>query len=249
MFRNFFFISIGITLFSSCVTNKNLDILSVKNKSSIEIYNNQDKFRVGDLLSIEIKSLTPSKYDFFNKVGQDAYTRLSYNPYLYGYLINDSGYVSLPSLGNIYLEGKTIFEAEKIVKQVANLYFDDPHVRIVNINSHVSVLGEVINPGRYNVLDPNTNILEIISQANGFTPIANRKKVKIIRLEVEEPIIYFLDLSDKNIAKSELFFVKSGDIISVEPMKKRFFVVNNLSSAFSILISGLTLYFLINQTN
>jgi polysaccharide export outer membrane protein len=234
---------------SSCVTNKNLDILSVKNNSNVEVFNNQSRFRVGDLLSIEIKSLTPSKYDFFNKAGQDVYSRLSYNPYLYGYLINDSGYVSLPSLGKIFLEGKTLFEAEQIVKQVASSYFNNPHVKIVNINSHVSVLGEVISPGRFNVVDPNTNIIEVIAQANGFTPIANRKKIKIIRLEVDEPVIYYLDLTDKDIMNSELFFVKSGDIIRVEPMKKRFFVVNNLSSAISILISGLTLYFLINQSN
>ena len=59
--------------------------------------------------------------------------------------------------------------------------------------------------------------------------------------------IFFIDLTNKNIAKNDKFFVKSGDIIYVDPIKKRFFVINNLSSALSLIISSLTLYFLLTN--
>ena len=43
------------------------------------------------------------------------------------------------------------------------------------------------------------------------------------------------------------FFVKSGDVINIEPVKKRFFVINSLSSGLSLIISSLTLYFLLTN--
>ena len=40
------------------------------------------------------------------------------------------------------------------------------------------------------------------------------------------------------------FNVKSNDIIYVEPLKKRFFIINSLASGLSILISGFNLVLL-----
>ena len=84
--------------------------------------------------------------------------------------------------------------------------------------------------------------------ANGFTSIANRKKIKIIRLNNNDnPEIFHLNLTDINTTTHSGFNVKSNDIIYVEPLKKRFFVVNSLASGLSILISSLTLYFLLTN--
>ena len=77
--------------------------------------------------------------------------------------------------------------------------------------------------------------------------MANRKKIKIIRLGVEKPEIFYVDLTDKKVANSNKFFIKPGDIINVEPIEKRFFVVNNISTALSTIISSLTLYFLLTN--
>lgn len=233
---------------SSCITNKDLNIFQVKEGSEIDVFKNINKLSDGDLIYVEIKSLTPTNYDFFNK-GQDNSSSRLVNPYIYGYLVNDSGYVSLPILGEIYVRGKSLEETEKTIKNVAKSYFSNPFIKVVLLNFNITILGEVNNPGIINIADPSMNIIDAIGKANGFTSIANRKKIKIIRFEGQNPEVYHIDLTDFNVSKSERFFVKSGDVITVEPIKKRFFVINSLSSGLSVLISSLTLYFLLNQSN
>ena len=103
------------------------------------------------------------------------------------------------------------------------------------------------SPGTKNIIEPSMNIIDVVGLSNGFTSIANRKKIKVIRLNAEKSEIFYVDLTDKNVAKNEKFFVKSGDVINVEPIKKRFFVINSLSSGLSVLISSLTLYFLLTN--
>ena len=64
---------------------------------------------------------------------------------------------------------------------------------------------------------------------------------------MKKPEIFYVDITDKKLANSKKFFVKSGDIINIEPIEKRFFVVNNISTALSTIISSLTLYFLLTN--
>ena len=246
MFKNTIVYLIFIVLFSSCLTNKNIDIFQIKNPSSLKLQENVIKLKKGDLINVDIQSLTPSNYDFYNQNNKLLNSKIL-NPYLYGYTINDSGYVSLPVLGEIDINGKSIQEAEKTIKDVAKDYFSNPFIKIVLLNFNVTILGEVNNPSKINIVDPSINIIDAIGQVNGFTPIANRKKIKVIRLKDEVSKIYYVDLTNTNISRSEKFFLTSGDIIIVEPLKKRFFLVNNITTAFSTIISGLTLYFLINQ--
>jgi len=249
MFRNTLIYLSLIVLFSSCITNKDLDIFHVKkNNSEINFFNDVNTLSDGDLLNVEIKSLTPTNYDFFNNNQESSNSRLL-NPYVYGYLINDSGYVSLPILGEVFVRGKSVEEAQASIKKVAEGFFSSPFVKIVLLNFNVTILGEVNTPGNINISEPSLNIIDAIGKANGFTSVANRKKIKIIRFKGEKPEIYYLDLTDPNISNTNRFFIKSGDIITVEPVRKRFFVINSLSSGISVLISSLTLYFLLNQSN
>ena len=66
--------------------------------------------------------MTPTNYDFFNKGQNNSNSRLQ-NPQIDGYIVNDSGYVSLPILGEIYVKGKSIEDTEKTIKKVAKDYF------------------------------------------------------------------------------------------------------------------------------
>ena len=120
--------------------------------------------------------------------------------------MNDSGYVSLPILGEIYVRGKSLDETEKTIKNLAKDYLSNPFVKVVLLNLNVTVLGEVHSPGTKNIVQPSMNIIDVIGLSNGFTSIANRKKIKVIRLNAEKSEIFYVDLSDKNIAKKKVFY-------------------------------------------
>ena len=191
MFRKSSFYFLLAFLLSSCITNKDLDIFHTKNNTQLKTKNNITKLSDGDLLYVEIKSLTPTNYDFFNKDQDNSNSRLQ-NPQIYGYVVNDSGNVSLPILGEIYVRGKSIEDTEKIIKNIAKDYFSNPFVKVVLLNFNVTVLGEVNNPGTINIVQSSTNIIDVIGLANGFTSIANRKKIKVIRLNAEKQKFFTL---------------------------------------------------------
>lgn len=246
MYNNFLFFFFAILL-SSCISNKDLDIFSSKKAVNFETNNYHKKLKVGDLLSVKIHSSTPAQYDLFNQ--QAITTTQNFNPYLEGYVLNDSGYVHLPVIGNVYLLDKTYLEAETIIKGLSEIHLQDPFVKINVLNFEINVLGEVNTPGKFIIQKSKINILDAISLAGGFNMEANRKKVKIIRFNKDKSKVMYFDLSDTNIAKNPNFFLESNDVIFVLPVKKRFLVINNLSSAISVVLSTISLYLLISQTN
>ena len=72
-------------------------------------------------------------------------------------------------------------------------------MKVVLLNFNVTILGEVNNPGLKNIFENSSNILDVVGLANGFTSIANRKKIKVIRLNNNNnPEIFHLNLTDIN---------------------------------------------------
>jgi polysaccharide export outer membrane protein len=246
MFKNLVLFIIAI-VFSSCISNKDIDIFSSKDPIVFKTTDYSKKIKVGDLLSVNINSSTPKEYNLFNS--QIVSTTQNFNPYLEGYVLNDSGYVNLPILGSVYLLGKTMREAEIIIFEKSKFHLQNPTVKINVLNYEINVLGEVRSPGKFLVQKSKINILDAISLAGGFNMEANRKKVKLIRLNDNKSKILYFDLSDVSVANNPNFYLESNDIIFVLPVKKRFLVINNLSSAISIVLSTISLYLLISQTN
>lgn len=232
-------------MISSCITPKDLDVVRVKKDTKIQTHSFEYKLRAGDLLSVQISSLTPFDYDFFNKESGSNNNLYAQNPYLYGYSIGESGTLELPTLGEFDLAGKTLAESEAILKSVAAKYFSDPHVKINVLNFNITVFGEVNNPGSVHVVKSKANILEVIGLAGGFKEFADRKKVKIIRTTDSESMVYFVDLTDPTLTNSNHFYLEPNDVVSVLPMRKRFFVINNLPAAISTVVSAVTLFLLI----
>lgn len=245
MFRNISFVLIVSVFLSSCITNNDLSIINTKGSEQLDTFQFDYQLKSGDLLSIQISSLTPVEYDFFNKESGSNSQLYVQNPYLYGYLLDHSGSLKLPVLGSFDLEGKTLSEAKNIIQLTAERYFSEPSIKVNILNYYVTVLGEVNVPGRVNVIEPNTNLLEVLGLAGDLTKVANRKKIKIIRTESEKPEVYYVDLRDKNIVNSKLFYLQPNDIIYVQPTMKRFVVIDNLPAAISTIISAFTLFYLI----
>lgn len=236
-----------LILISSCVTNKNLEYVSTGENIVISSSCNYI-IQKEDLLSVQISSTTRSDYDFFNLQETSNPQLMSKNPYLYGYLVKPDGIVNLPMIGDVKAEGFTISEIEKVIAKISSTYFKDPIVKVNILNFNVSILGEVNSPGRYNIVRSNQNILHLIGQANDLTEFANRKRVKVIRSNGENSSeIILLDLTNPSILSDKDFFLKPQDIVYVEPMRKKFYSVKNLSSAVSISMSAITLYLLITN--
>jgi len=254
--NNYFFIKSKFTilllvlLFSvaSCVTNKDLEYFRTsKDVSKVKLNTNEYRLQVGDLISVQISTVTEQQHDFFNKEQTSNSQLMMQNPYLYGYLVKEGGFLDLPSLGKVKAEGFTLRELENIIKQIAVSYFEQPIVKLNIINFEVSVLGAVNNPGNYKIVNPEANVLYALSLANDMTEYGNRKRVKVIRNNKEENRIFYVDLTDMKTLNNPNFMLQPQDIIYVAPLNKRFYAFTNLPNLISMSISAITLYLLINK--
>lgn len=233
---------------SSCITNHDLEYIRSSNETDkIKVNKQEYRLQPGDLISVQISTTTEQQHDFFNQEQTSNSQLMIQNPYLYGYLIKEDGFLDLPSLGKVKAEGFTLRELENIVKQIAVSYFELPVVKLNIINFEVSILGEVNKPGTYKIVDPNVNILYVLSLASDMTQFGNRKKVKIIRNDNEENRVFYLDLTKKGVLNNSDFMLHPHDIIYVAPLRKKFYAINNITNAVSLVLSTLTIFILLNN--
>jgi polysaccharide export outer membrane protein len=67
--------------------------------------------------------------------------------------------------------------------QVSNIFLINKDVLYIPTAEHFFIIGQVKNPGSYQIIDDEITLVEGISMAGGFTPIAARNKTRVIRVE------------------------------------------------------------------
>lgn len=98
------------------------------------------------------------------------------------YHVDDLGFINHAIAGKVKLAGLTIREAERTLEtKLRGRYIVNPIVTIVvTVYSKFSILGEVRNPGRYEIKG-RVHLSDAIAMAGGFNRAANERKVKILR--------------------------------------------------------------------
>jgi polysaccharide export outer membrane protein len=93
------------------------------------------------------------------------------------------GTYTVPLAGAVTAKGLTTSELEDVIAERLAAFITAPEVTVIvaQVNSkRVSVVGAVPRNGPQ-TLSVNSRIVDAIAAAGGFTPFANRKKIKIIR--------------------------------------------------------------------
>ncbi len=96
-------------------------------------------------------------------------------------MIDANGEVNLPQIGKVKLEGMTIANAEKQLKEIYSKQIQNPILSLRILSNQVTVLGEVQRPGTYVFHTDYTRLVDMIGKANGFTDYAKTTEIKIIR--------------------------------------------------------------------
>lgn len=98
-------------------------------------------------------------------------------------LVRPDGHISLPLLNDVKAAGLTPMQLRDILVKSLAEYMPSPEVSVIvnDIRSFkVSVIGEVIRPGRYE-LKSATTALDVLAAAGGFSSFANRTKIVVLR--------------------------------------------------------------------
>jgi len=242
-----FFFAGFLLLTIACVPYNKLRYLQ-NNSDTIKSYQTQFKLsttiKPGDQLFIKVFSFDKETYDFFNSMTQTSGSSLQ-NVDLISYLVTDSGTINFPLIGKIKLSDLTLEQAELHIKLYLNGVVDQPSVIVKFVNKNFSIMGEVSRPGNYVFTKNRLNIFEAIAMAGDISYFGNRRKVVIIREENNFSRYIYVDLTDRNIVENENYYIKTNDVIYVEPLKNKVYGVTNLAGGLSLVLSTISLVFVL----
>ncbi len=177
------------------------------------------KIKPDDILHVRVLTIEEENYRMFNT--DDNFRtargdRSDITVYIEGYSVNEYGYIKMPVLGNVKVEGMTINEATDHIQEKIDDYLIDATVVVKLVNFNVTVLGEVSRPGNYYVYDNRLTIVDALGLAGDMTDFGKRN-VNIVRHTPDGAKFATLDLTDRKSFSSEFFYLQSNDIVYVEP--------------------------------
>ncbi|MFC1590681.1 polysaccharide biosynthesis/export family protein [Candidatus Omnitrophota bacterium] len=131
--------------------------------------------------------------------------------------VSSDGYISFPLLGKIKAEGLTVSELETRMTIGLKRYIKNPQVTVFIMEySTITVTGQVEEPGSF-PLKGELTVLEAIGLAGGFTKIASRNDVKIMRIENGKKKTIRVKVADisKRGDRTQDIPLKRGDVVFV----------------------------------
>ncbi|WP_114778198.1 polysaccharide biosynthesis/export family protein [Botryobacter ruber] len=199
-----------------------------------------------DLLSISVSSLNPEASELFNISGstvvRNASATNTISP-VTGFLVDQDGYIQFPFLGKIKAAGLTKKEFQEGIRKeiVQRKLLVEPIVDIRYLNYKVSVLGEVARPSVLTIPNEKVTMLEALGMAGDLTLYANRENVLLIREEGGKKKLARIDLTSNELFTSPYYYLKSNDILYVEPNETKIQNVSATRQWLPIVLSTLSL--------
>lgn len=156
------------------------------------------------------------------------------------YLIDNNGLIQFPIIGNIKLGGLSREMALETIKTSLKKYIQDPIVNLRILNYKVTVQGEVVRPGTFNILTERITLPEAISMAGDMTIYGKRDNVLIIREIDGKKTHNFVDMTKSDFISSPYYYLSQNDLVVVEPNKTR---INSsvVGPNVSVIISSISL--------
>ncbi len=239
---------LSLLVFSSCVNTKNATYFygSVDGTTDTILAVPESFIQKNDILSINVSSLNLEASTIFNP---QVTSSSSYNQSLStdqasntGYLVNSEGFIQFPILGNIKAEGLTKTNLEQSITKtlLQKALLRDPVVSIRFLNFRVTVLGEVNKPSVVTMPNEKLSLLEALGLAGDITIYGNRQNIMVIREVNQQKVLKRLNLNSSEIFTSPYYYLKSNDIVYVEPNKSKVATTSQALLWLPVLLSSLS---------
>lgn len=218
-------------LVSSCSAPKNITYFkdvpdTVRQHEIQQAAYSTPLIQVDDILQVTIQTLDPAATAMLNQSSapvpiSGSNTTAAAPAAISGYLVDKDGYIVLPLIGKIMVQGKTTDSVRENIKAVAATYYKDPVVNVRFANFKITVLGEVNRPSTYVMPNEKVTLLDALGAAGDLTIYGKRENVLLIRDNNGKKEFIRMNLNQSNIFSSPYFFLRQGDVIYVEPNKAK----------------------------
>jgi polysaccharide biosynthesis/export protein len=231
----------------SCTSSKKVIYFNdLKDTVKGNLGNAQDIFenpiRKNDQLWITVGGSNPLDLMALNSAsGTGTATSIPLSQSAIGFLVEGDGKIKIPYVGKVQAEGLTRLQLEDTLTSLFKDYTKNPVVNVRFLNYYFSVLGEVKIKGRFSMPNERTTILDAISLAGDLTDFGKRENVLVVREENGVRNFARLNLLSKDLFTSPYYYIKTNDVIYVEPVKSSFIARTGVPQYMSILAVGLSL--------
>jgi polysaccharide export outer membrane protein len=252
-------------VFPSCVNSRKIVYLDNISDTIVNSpgLNNEAIIQKSDILNITVSSLNPAASSIFNTPnfvspmsaaagnsatgtgslgGSSSSSPVAGGQQPMGYLVDVDGNIKFPVLGSVRADGLSKRQLEdKLAKaMIDKKLLLDPIVSIRFVNFRVTVIGEVARPSTINVTNERISILEALGLAGDLTIYGKRQNVLLIREEGTKKIIHRMDLTSKDVLSSPFYYLKTNDIVYVEPNNARIASTSRTQQLLPIILSALS---------
>lgn len=162
-----------------------------------------------------------------------------------GYLVEADGKIKIPYIGKVQAEGLTRVQLEDTLTILFKDYTKNPLVNVRFLNYNFLVMGEVNSKGRFNMPNERTTILEAISMAGDITDFGKRDNILVIREVNGKREFARINLLSKNLFRSPYYYLKTNDVVYVEPVKAKFISRKGVPQYLALAAAGLSLVLVI----
>lgn len=248
------FFLICLCLLSSCVSTKSLSYFQ-KGASNLDTINVAKAYnstiQPGDLLSVYVGSLSDEASKFFNPYPAAAPSTGGAAGALNsseanGFLVDQSGEISLPIIGAFKIAGLTTLEAKNVLTKKLDLYLKEPRVMVRVINYKISLMGEVNRPSVYVIPNERITITEAISLGGDLTNYGRRDNILIIRDNNGKKEYGTVNLNDRSVFSSPYYYLRANDMVYVEPVAAKGFQSSNFVRILPIAVSLISILLVIS---
>ena len=249
-----------VALMCSCVSRKQLAYFRDVTPESIEEVNKQmqsqpePRVKITDALVITVSALDPEAVLPYNLPNVAYATPTSENipttPSFQYYTVDANGDIEFPVLVNLHVVGLTQSEVIEMIKGRLQGQLNNPIVTMRFLNAKVTVLGEVKNPGSYQLNNGGMTLLEALGAAGDLTPYGRRDNILVTRENNGKLEFARLNLQSEDIFTSPYFYLQQNDVVYIEPNQARttsnqslslwLSLIGTLSSATTVVVSVLS---------
>ena len=137
------------------------------------------------------------------------------------FLVQENGYVKLPMVGSVKLEGFTLHQADSLLEKAYTAFYEEPFVNTRYANKRVILLGSTkgqVIP----LINENMNLIEVIALSGGVDLTARVSNIRLIRGDLKNPEVYLIDLSTIEGMTQANLKVQPNDIVYIEPARRPF---------------------------
>ena len=178
------------------------------------------EYKISPYDRIQFNLFTNDGYKLIDIIGQEGTTGNSVQAirqFGFDYLVEQDGFVKLPTLGRIELAGLTIRQAQDFLQEKYAEFYRKPFIILSVVNNRV-----IVSPGdggqaQVVGISDNMTVIEVLARSGGIANRGNASKVKVIRDFKDHKEVYEIDLSTIEGIHNGGLIVQANDIIYVEP--------------------------------